>query len=176
MDSWGKDKKLGSWKQLCDKHGKEVAYAALKQGTIPHVPHTVLKPGHGVQWPENRQFVMEETYWKQHWRDTITWETDDDEFPADLEAQISKFIGESDTPAWEEFQKTAEAGIPTGMVFPQPAATAVPIKTEIERAIHPNHSGPKYDQEHASLFKNLNNWAPKELSKFFESSSIFLLM
>ena len=157
MDSWGKEKKLGSWKQLCDKHGKEVAYAALKQGTIPHVPHTMLKPGHGVQWPENRQFVMEETYWKQHWRDTITWETDDDEFPADLEAQISKFIAESnDAPkAWDEFAATAETAIPTGMHFPQPAAAAV-VQTEIERAIHPDHSGPKYDELHAFTLKQLN--------------------
>ena len=23
LERWGKDKKLGSWKQLCDKHGKE---------------------------------------------------------------------------------------------------------------------------------------------------------
>ena len=43
------------------------------------------------------------------------------------------------------------------MEFPAlPAVTAVPIKTEHERAIHPNHSGPKYDQEHASVYKNLN--------------------
>ena len=159
MDSWGKDKKLGSWKQLCDKHGKEVSYAALKQGTIPHVAHTLLKPGHGVQWPENRQFVMEETYWKQHWRDTITWETDGDEFPADLEAQISEFIAENkdDTPeAWDEFAATAETAIPTWMHFPQPAAAAVVQISDDERAIHPDYSGTKYDELHTVTLKILN--------------------
>ena len=158
LESWGKDKKLGSWKQLCDKHGKDVAYAPLKQGTIPHVPHTMLKPGHGVQWPEDRQFVMEETFWKQQWRDTITWETDDDEFPADLDAQISKFIAENndDTPkTWDEFAVTAEKGIPTGMHFPPVADVAV-VQNPIERAIHPDYSGPKYDELHTYTLKQLN--------------------
>ena len=159
IDSWGKDKQLGSWKQLCDKHGKEVAYRALKQVMIPHVPNTMLMPGHGVQWPENRQFVMEERFWMPHWRDTITWETDDYEFPADLEAQISKFIAESndDTPkAWDEFAATAETAIPTWMHFPQPAAAAVVQISDDERAIHPDYSGTKYDELHALTFKNLN--------------------
>ena len=35
---WGKNVKLGSWKEVVDKHGEAVAYAALRQGTLAHVP------------------------------------------------------------------------------------------------------------------------------------------
>ena len=63
LKNWGQNVKLGSWKEVLDKHGEDVAYAALRQGTLAHVPHTLLKEGHGVRWPESHQFIMEESWW-----------------------------------------------------------------------------------------------------------------
>ena len=38
IKEWGKTAELGSWKQVLDRLGQNVAYAALRQGTLPYVP------------------------------------------------------------------------------------------------------------------------------------------
>ena len=58
IKQWGKNNELGSWKEVLDRHGPAVAYAALRQGTLPYVPHSLLLPGHGVKWPESHGFLM----------------------------------------------------------------------------------------------------------------------
>ena len=66
---FGKKEELVSWKAVVDLHGEAVAYAALRQGTIPYVPHTLLLPGHGVKWPESHEFVISRRYWSQTWKE-----------------------------------------------------------------------------------------------------------
>ena len=39
---WGKTAELCSWQQVLDRHGQNVAYEALRQGTLPYVPHSLL--------------------------------------------------------------------------------------------------------------------------------------
>ena len=58
LKEWGKTAELSSWQQVLDRHGQNVAYAALRQGTLPYVPHSMLKPGHGLKWPESHEFVL----------------------------------------------------------------------------------------------------------------------
>ena len=60
IKEWGNQAELGSWKQVLDRLGPNVAYAALRQGTLPYVPHSFLLPGHGVKWPESHEFVLTE--------------------------------------------------------------------------------------------------------------------
>ena len=71
---WGKNVKLGSWKEVVDKHGEAVAYAALRQGTLAHVPHTLLRENHGVKWPNSHQFIMEDSWWTASWREEVNFE------------------------------------------------------------------------------------------------------
>ena len=47
IKEWGKTSELGSWKQVLDRHGQNVAYAALRQGTLPYVPTVCCYPGTG---------------------------------------------------------------------------------------------------------------------------------
>ena len=48
IKNWGKNVRLGSWKEVVDKHGEDVDYTALRQGTLAHVPPTpYLKRGTG---------------------------------------------------------------------------------------------------------------------------------
>jgi len=65
---WGQEAELGSWKQVLDRFGHNVAYAALRQGTLPYVPHSLLLPGHGVKWPESHEFVLTKKIGNEHGR------------------------------------------------------------------------------------------------------------
>ena len=38
IKEWGRQAELSSWKQVLEKLGPNVAYAALRQGTLPYVP------------------------------------------------------------------------------------------------------------------------------------------
>ena len=127
MEECGAGNHLASWKQVVGQHGLRVRLWGLKQNTIPHVPHRLLKPGHSVPWPENREFVISKRYWKEPWREELNCE--------------------QDTPDWGEFIGSADTGMPTIVEFTEAAVTAI-AKHEHERAIHPGHSGPKYDVEH----------------------------
>ena len=59
IKEWGKHAELSSWKQVLEKLGNVVAYTALRQGTLPYVPHSLLLPGHGVKWPDSHEFLLE---------------------------------------------------------------------------------------------------------------------
>ena len=59
IKEWGKQTELATWKQVLDRLGENVAYAALRQGRLPYVPHSLLLPGHGVKWPDSHEFVLE---------------------------------------------------------------------------------------------------------------------
>ena len=76
---WGKTQELASWRQVIQRHGATVSYEALRLGTLPYVPHSLLVPSHTVKWPESHEFLMERKYWKQRWRDEISFETDSEQ-------------------------------------------------------------------------------------------------
>ena len=156
VKNWGKNNELGSWKAVLDRHGENVAYAALRQGTLPYVPHSLLRPGHGVKWPESHEFILERRYWKTSWREEVNFETPDERTAT--AAEIDDFLakrGDVSCPGWDEMLARAATGIPSGMDCSQPAEPAREIKTEEERAVHPQHCGKKYDEQHAATQKNL---------------------
>ena len=74
---WGQEAELGSWKQVLDRVGHNVAYAALRQGTLPYVPHSLLLPGHGVKWPESHEFVLTNRFWRVSWQSEVEFSDDD---------------------------------------------------------------------------------------------------
>ena len=156
---WGKKEELASWKQVVDKHGSNVAYAALRQGTLPYVPHTLLLPGHGVKWPESHEFIMSRTYWTSSWKDELAIVADDEDMPSD--ETIDKFISEAGYDTGIARLKTRDAvlaGALTGIPkdIGEQAETATPeVRTEAMRSIHPEHSGNKYDEVHNTVMKNI---------------------
>ena len=172
IKEWGKSAELGSWKQVLDRHGQNVACAALRQGTLPYVPHTLLLPGHGVKWPESHEFLMERKFWNQHWREEVRFESDDDN--AVTKAEINQWLRDNGVQCdehqeWSDVKDSALTGIPSGMDMPSLAPTpTVTVKTEEERAIHPDFCGPKYDELHSQVAKNIQRviqeW-PKHKSK-----------
>ena len=38
-------------------------------------PHTLLKEGHGVKWPDSHQFIMEKSWWTASWREEVNFES-----------------------------------------------------------------------------------------------------
>lgn len=159
---WGREAELGSWKQVLDRVGHNVAYAALRQGTLPYVPHSLLLPGHGVKWPESHEFVLTRKFWKETWQSEVEFRDDDPEI---TQKAIKEFL---DTPGnqseahqtWEELTGTVMRGIPNGEemetpVQAEPAATATSVKSEFERSIHPEFCGVKYDELHSTTVKNI---------------------
>ena len=164
VKEWGKDTELGSWKMVVDKHGPNVAYEALRQGTLPYVPHSLLLPGHRVKWPESHEFLMERKFWKETWRDEITFEAADER--ADTDSQVAKWLKENQPGCnshnlqdWETVRASASTGIPENITMECPAETAEPAETAViksaqERAIHPEYCGPKYDEAYTSALKN----------------------
>ena len=90
----GHDVELGSWKQVVDRHGPAVAFAALRQGTLPYIPHTLLRPGHGVAWPESHEFILTRRWWKESWRNEITYRGTSEADTAKEERDIRKWLME----------------------------------------------------------------------------------
>ena len=118
IKEWGKNVKLGSWKEVVDKHGEKVAYTALRQGTLAHVPHTVLKEGHGVQWPDSHQFIMEESWWKASWREEVNFESNTER--EITQSRIQEWLAENDpnfknTDDLETLRAGATVGIPDNL-------------------------------------------------------------
>ena len=91
IKDWGKHVGLGSWKQVLDTLGANVAYAALRQGRLPYVPHSLLLPGHNVKWPESHELVLTKKYWNTSWRDEVEWRTDDED-PDIINAEVQKWL------------------------------------------------------------------------------------
>ena len=162
LKEWGKSAELCSWQQVLDRHGQNVAYAALRQGTLPYVPHSLLLAGHNVKWPERLEFLMEKRYWNDSWREEINFESDEDH--AKTKEAITQWLREnepgcnSQTFTIEEFsdlRDSAMTGIPTGVDMP--TAAAAPAETAIvsatERAVHPDFYGVKYDELHNTVGK-----------------------
>ena len=174
MKEWGKDSELGSWKTVLDRHGPNVAYAALRQGTLPYVPHSLLLPGHGVKWPESHEFIMQRKFWRQNWRETIDFETDEEQ--AATQKEINGWLkkhepgcNSDDLQDWAGLLTSASTGIPDNVVMePIAPPTDTVIKSEAERAIHPDFCGPKYDELHNMVVKNISSvvgvW-PKKKTK-----------
>ena len=77
LTEYRNNNQLGSWKQVVDRVGETVAYAAIRQGTLPHLPHSWLRPGHGVKWPDSHEFVIQSTEWSTSWRDEIEVDVDE---------------------------------------------------------------------------------------------------
>ena len=123
----GHDMELGSWKQVLDRHGKNVAYAALKQGNLPYVPHSLLSAGHGVPWPESHEFVLTRKWWKATWRVEVHYRGKETADTADEQAMILEWLNKDgdvscpDTDSWESMQGRLQTGIPDGEPnFPPP--------------------------------------------------------
>ena len=163
MSECRKSNNLGSWKQVVDRVGEAVAYAALRQGTLPHIPHSWLKPGHGVKWPDSHEFLIQNTEWNTRWRDEFEVEVDEDT-PDD--AELTKWMHTSCTDEralpfqnvsmedWRAIANGVQTGIPDGVdMTSPPAATAEP--TAAERAVHPEYQGKAYDDTHAAVVKNI---------------------
>ena len=119
ITEWGAKTRLVSWKGVIDEHGANVAYTALKQGTLPYVPHTLLLPGHDVPWPESHQFVMESKLWTQTWREEINFETDEEWHHT--QKDMANWLRHHD-PSFkadmgdlDSLMGSAKTGIPTGM-------------------------------------------------------------
>ena len=154
---------LGSWKQVLDRHGPTVAYAALRQGTLPYIPHTLLKTGHGVKWPESHEFILTRRWWKETWRTEITYRGTAEADTAKEERDIRKWLKEKgelreshDSESWEEMHGRLRTGSPAGEdVNPAaaPAPAHCPPQTDTERAVNPAHYGPEYDEIHDSVIK-----------------------
>ena len=64
---------LGSWRQVLDRHGPAVAYAALRQRSLPYVPHTLLSEGHNVAWPDSHEFILTRKWWTESWRTEVNF-------------------------------------------------------------------------------------------------------
>ena len=162
VKKWGQETELGSWKQVLGRLGNNVAYAALRQGTLPYVPHSLLLPNHGVKWPESHEFVLTKKYWHEHWKQEVAF---DDEDPAATQQAIDEFLSNPEAQCEEhtsrtELNATVMTGIPNGetMETPEPAAPAatnVSVKSEFERSAHPEFCGVKYDELHSSTVKNM---------------------
>ena len=89
IQEWGKDMQLGSWKLVLDTHGPNVAYEALRQGTLPYVPHILLLPGHGLKFPESHEFLMARQFWGERWKTEIEYPDDD---PIETQHGIDEFL------------------------------------------------------------------------------------
>ena len=150
----GSETELGSWKMVLDRHGPNVAFEALRQGTLAYVPHNLLREGHRVKWPESHEFVMDRRFWKTNWRDEISFETDDEhaETQSAIEEWMKQNVPEGDVSrtlqSYEDLMKGANTGIPDDVTMNEPnsdvsytgqADTA--IKSEADRAVHPQHYG-----------------------------------
>ena len=96
IKEWGKQTELATWKQVLDRLGENVAYAALRQGTLPYVPHSLLLPGHGVKWPDSHEFVLEK-YWHENWREEVVWQTDDED-PTAVQVAVDDWLSKIDPP------------------------------------------------------------------------------
>ena len=139
----GNDLELGSWKQVVDRHGSNVAYAALKQGNLPYIPHTLLSPGHGVAWPESHEFILTRKFWKVTWRTEIHYRGSEKADTAKEQEMILDWLkSEGDSPCsgtdtWESMQGRLQTGIPVGMPNPAPPPLNPP------KVCHnPRRSGP----------------------------------
>ena len=115
----GTDSELGSWKQVLERHGPAVAYAALRQGNLPYIPHTLLNEGHGVPWPDSHEFLMTRKWWKESWRTEITFGVQSEADAAKTERGIQEWLKREGEPCtgsstWEELHGTLKRGIPSG--------------------------------------------------------------
>ena len=54
---------MGSWKQLCDKEGEDVATACHKR--IPNIKNPLLEVGDEVPWPKNRYWELKREFWRK---------------------------------------------------------------------------------------------------------------
>ena len=103
--------RLASWCKVLDEHGYNVSVAALKQGTLPYIPHTLLRPGHGVKWPESHQFLIEQKWWTETWRTEVSVASSSDS--AETRAEIAEFLKYAGK--WmSDVLADAEYGIPQG--------------------------------------------------------------
>ena len=168
IKQWGKETELGSWKQVVDRHGPAVAFAALRQGTLPYVPHSLLLPGHGLKFPESHEFLMARRFWGETWKTEIEYPDDD---PIETQHGIDEFLRKENSNTLEMTVARASRGLPEGVTLPAPppqqdpaatvaptlpAATAHPAATvPIKQEGVPAHCGVKYDEAHGSASKNI---------------------
>ena len=158
----GKGTMLGSWKDVVDKYGEAVAKASLRQGTLPHVPHPFLLPGHGVQWPDSHQFIMEESWWILSWREKLNFESAGEQEATQAQIDLwlrakDPFYKMEDNPNLEAIRDGASTGIPENVAMAPvaPAPTAASISSEPERRVNPEFCGPDYDKLHGEVMNNL---------------------
>ena len=133
VKDWGKTRRLGSWKEVCDLHGENVALAALKQGTLPYCPHPLLKPGHGVKWPDSHQFVLTETHWKDSWNTEDGVEADAENAQPEIDELFAAHEPPPELPAWDAFRRGASTGMP--QPAPTPAEEPAPTPAQPEKKV-----------------------------------------
>ena len=121
MKECGKETELRSCKQVLDRLGPEVAHAALRLGTLPYVPHSLLLPGHGMTFPGSHEFVLTKRFWHDGWKDEVQFPMDDED-PAATEEAIAIFLATSGTHThmasttthWRKLCTRPRRGSPTG--------------------------------------------------------------
>ena len=154
----GIEHEIGSWVAVLKRHCEKVAYAALKQGTLPHKPHGLLLPGHNAPWPESHEFLLERRYWTSSWRKELQGWCDDTEDPI-VQETTDEFANIGGTmPSLTDWKSTAQHCIPEGITMVPPAVTATlpaqPLKAN-ERAVHPDYCGKRYDELYTKETKNM---------------------
>ena len=170
LKEWGKTRRLGSWKEVCNIHGENVAIAALKQGNLPYCPHTLLLPGHNLKWPDSHQFILSETYWRDSWEKEVGVEADgeDKDTQHEIDAFCDKHKAPEEVPAWDAFMKEASTRIPEGEVMPEPTPTPTPAAemSESERRVSPEYTGRQYDLVYTNFKKDskkfVEEWPKKQ--------------
>ena len=161
-EEWKATGQLTSWEELTTKHGEAVAYAALRYGRLPYVPHTSLLPGRSVQWPWSHQFVKSQMLWSSTWKETFGFNCADCE---DMPSQetIDEFLrrlgGFHNVTGIEgrNALRKRDGSTGTTVILKEsrgPAETA-PQLIPRPHVHHPDHSGKEYNDLHATTMQKI---------------------
>ena len=162
---------LGSWKQVLDRYGWAVSCAALRQGTLPYVPHSLLKPGHGVAWPEDHEFIRTKSMWTTVWRTEVGQTATGPKSTHDIEAFLAQHDRGMKDNNLPDNIRTAPRAVPQAPA--DSASPAVETPTDSVRAAADpywqQNWGPDYDEAHNTALTNI----PKAITEWQQKKPRF---